>query len=442
MKTTIRSFIGKMSRMSKLVMATATLAAVGGAPSDSHAVNGTLSGCVTTTEVRTNPSPNNPGRLWTSQVGDGMPIRRALIRLRFFFGAEFFTSTNNAGCYTINWNDPLSLFFPVNAELGVILASPDMPLGTQQTSSPNRLFTIHNGPLFGDFVAETRNVAMNANTTQNVTVAGAGTIEPRAAYMTTQEFYARVVNQSTAFLNTMKNVHVHVNSTPTTPGVAGGIAPTTSDVFLTGGTATASAFTVAHELGHIVAWRSLGVVTVPFRADFLDFACDGVVVPAHGWDSLECQKAAWNEGFAHFVGAAWMWARNAQNPVIPQDEANGFDLENELCDTPNVGNECSHAKALWDIYDNPAGDDDGIANRSMASITQVLRGYTDFCIVPFVSDNRCSNEGDPLGANSFDFNALNHLDFRGNWATVLGATQIPQINAIYTQNAVIGGDPS
>ena len=325
MKTTISSFMSQMSRMSKLFMAAVTLAAVGVGPSESHAVNGTLSGCVTTTEVRANPSPNNPGRLWTSQPGNGMPIRRALIRLRFFFGAEFFTSTNDAGCYSIAWSDALSLFFPVNAELAVILASPDMPLGTQQTSSPNRLFTIHNGPLFFDFIAETRNVAMNANTTQNVTVAGAGTGEPKAAYMTTQEFYSRVVNQSTAFLNTMKNVHVHVNSTPAAPGVAGGIAPTTSDVFLIGGTATTNAFTVAHELGHIVTWRSLGVVTVPFRADFLDFACDGTIIPAHSWDSLECQKAAWNEGFAHFAGAAWMWARNAPNPVIPQDEANGFD---------------------------------------------------------------------------------------------------------------------
>ena len=206
MKTTIRNCIGKMSRLSKLFMAAATLATVGAGPSESHAVNGTLSGCVTTTEVRTNPSPNNPGRLWTSQPGDAMPIRRALIRLRIsrLFGPEFFTVTNDAGCYAIAWDDALSFFFPVNAELAVILASPDMPLGTQRTSPPNRLFTIHDGPLFGDFVAETRTVGMNANTTRNVTVAGTGTGEPRAAYATTEEFYARVVRQSTAFLNTMK----------------------------------------------------------------------------------------------------------------------------------------------------------------------------------------------------------------------------------------------
>jgi hypothetical protein len=438
MKTMIRSFIGNMSRMSKLFLAAMTLAAVGAGPSESHAVNGTLSGCVTTTEVRTNPTPNNPGRLWTSQPGDGMPIRRALIRLRFFFGTEVFTITNDAGCYSIAWNDPLSLFFPVNAQLSVILASPDMPLGTQRTSQPNRLFTIHDGPLFGDFVAETRDVAMNANTTRNVTVSGTGTGEPRAAYMTTEEFYARVVRQSTAFLNTMKNVHVHVNSTPAAPGVAGGIAPTTSDVFLMGGTTAANAFVTAHELGHIVAWRSLGVVTVPFRADFQDFACDGTIIPAHSFNSVECQKAAWNEGFAHTVAAAWMWARNASSPVIPEN--GGFNLESGNCPTPSVGNECSHAKALWDIYDSRTGDDDGIGDRSMVSITQVLRGYPDFCIVPVVSDNRCSNEGDPLGLNSLDLNALNHLDFRGNWSAVLGATQIPQINAIYTQNSVTGGD--
>jgi hypothetical protein len=355
------------------------------------------------------------------------------------FGPEFFTVTNDAGCYRIAWNDALSFFFPVNAELTVTLASPDMALGTQRTSPPNRLFTIHDGPLFGDFVAETRSVDMNANTTRNVTVAGTGTGEPRAAYMTTEEFYARVVRQSTAFLNTMKGVHVHVNSTPPL-GASGGVTPTGSDVFLTAGTAAADAFTVAHELGHVVAWRSLGLALAPFRADFLDYACDGVIIPSHAFDSVECEKAAWNEGLAHMVGAAWMWARNAPSPVIPRN--GGFNLESGACPTPNVGNECSHAKALWDIYDNPVGNEDGIANRSMASITQVLRGYPDFCIVPLVSDNRCSNEGDPLGANSFDFNALNHLDFRANWSRVFGAAQIPQINAIYTQNSVVGGDPS
>ena len=440
MKTTSKNCIGRMSRTSKLIIAVTMFATIGIAPAESHAVNGTLAGCVSTTEVRTNPSPNNPGRLWTSQPGDGMPIRRALIRLHFFFGAEFFTITNDAGCYSINWSDPLSFSFPVNAELAVILASPDMPLGTQQTSPPNRLFSIHDGPLSFDLVAETRSVAMNATTTRNVTVAGVGTGEPRAAYMTTQEFYARVVNQSTALLNTMKNVHVHINSTPAAPGVAGGISPTTSDVFLIGGTAGTDAFTIAHELGHIVAWRSLGIVTVPFRADFSDFACDGVVVPAHSFNSIECQKAAWNEGFAHFVAAAWMWARNAADPVIPRNGS--FNLESDTCPTPSVGNECSHAKALWDIYDNPVGDDDGIGNRNMASITSVLRGYPDFCIFPAVSDNHCSNEGDPLGLNSFDLNALNHLDFRANWAAVLGTAQVPLINAIFAQNAIIGGDPS
>jgi pimeloyl-ACP methyl ester carboxylesterase len=99
---------------------------------------------------------------------------------------------------------------------------------------------------------------------------------------------------------------------------------------------------------------------------------------------------------------------------------------------------CSRLRSLTLI--GPAGDDDGIADHSMASITQVLRGYPDFCNFPLVSDNRCSNEGDPCGLNSFDFNALNHLDFRGNWSVVFGATQVPAITAIYTQNSIVGGD--
>jgi hypothetical protein len=439
MKTTMKNFIGKMSRMAKLFMAAATLAAVGAGPSESHAVNGTLSGCVTTTEVRVNPFSSGTGRLWTSQPGNGMQVRRALIQLHLntVFGLNFYTVTNDSGCYTIAWNDASALWFPVSAQVKVIWASPDMTLNTQRTTAPGRLFTVHNGPLFSD-IATSRNVNLNATTTQNVTVTGGEAGEHTAAYLTAEEFYARVVRQSTNLLNTMRGVAVHINSTP--PGPSAGVTPTASDVFLTGGTATNNAFVVAHELGHIVVWRSLGLSLAPFRADFLDYACDGVIIPSHSWDSVECQKAAWNEGFAHVAGAAWMWARTAPSPIIPEDEANGFNLESELCDSPNVGNECSHAKALWDIYDGRTGDDDGITTRSMVSITQVLRGYPDFCLFPLPGDNRCSNEGSPGGLNSFDFNALNHLDFRGNWSTVLGTAQLPQIDTIYTQNSLIGGD--
>lgn len=439
MKSTMRNVIGKMSRMSKLFMAAATLAAVGAGPSESQAASGTLSGCVTTTEVRTNPSIADTGRLWTSQPGNVMQVRRALIRLRIsrLLGPEFFTLTNDAGCYTIAWDDALSFFHPVSAQLAVVWASPDMALNTQRTSAPTRLFTIDNGPLYSDILT-TRNVNMNSNSTQNVNVTGSEAGEHTAAYLTAREFYSRVVNQSTSLLNTMKNVHIHINSTPA--GASAGITPTASDVFLTGGTARGNAFVEAHELGHVVAWRSLGLAFAPFRTDFQDYNCDGVILPSHTWDSSECQKAAWNEGFAHTVAAAWMWARNAPRPVIPEDEANGFDLESEICDTRSVRNECSQAKALWDIYDSRTGDDDGIADRSMGSIAQVLRGYPDFCTFPIVSDNRCSNEGDPLGLNALDFNALNHLDFRANWSRAFGATQIPQINAIYTQNSLIGGD--
>jgi hypothetical protein len=439
MKTTIRNYIGKMSRMAKLVMVAATLATVGAGPSESQAATGTLSGCVTTTEVRANPTTADTGLLWTSRPGNVRQVRRALIRLRIsrLFGPEFFTVTNDVGCYSVAWRDDLSFFFPVQANVAVIWASPDMALNTQRTTAPGRLFTIHNGPLFSD-LATSRTVNLNATTTQNVSVTGGEAGEHTAAYLTAEEFYARVVRQSTTLLNTMKGVAVHINSTP--PGPSAGVTPTASDVFLTGGTARNNAFVQAHELGHIVVWRSLGLALAPFRADFLDYACDNVVIPSHSWDSLECEKAAWNEGFAHLAGAAWMWARTAPRPVIPEDEANGFDLESEGCDTPSVGNECTQAKALWDIYDSRTGDDDGIVDRSMVSITQVLRGYPDFCIVPIVSDNRCSNEGDPLGLNGFDFNALNHRDFRGNWGRVLGATQVPRLDAVYTQNSLIGGD--
>jgi hypothetical protein len=292
------------------------------------------------------------------------------------------------------------------------------------------LFTIHDGPLYGDLVT-TRSVSLNANTTRNVAVTSG---EKEAAYLTAEEFYARVVRQSGDLLNTMKGVAVHINSAPFSA-----VTPNALDVHLSGGMAIGDAFAEAHELGHMVAWRSLGLLLTPFRADFLDYMC-GDLNPTHSWTSLECEKAAWNEGFAHMVAAAWMWQRSAPRPVIPVITG-GFNLESGACTTPGRNNEGCQAKALWDIYDNRTGDDDGITDRSMISITQVLRAYPDHCIPPF--DNRCSNEGDPLSLlNPLDLNALNHLDFRGNWSAELGATQIPLIDAIYTANSVTGGDPN
>lgn len=390
---------------------------------------GTLSGCVTATEARVNPAAQDTGLLWTSRPGDTMPVRRVLLRLRISGGStpEFFTVTGDDGCYSLTWTNSNSSSFPVSAVLGVIWASPDMTLDTQQTSTPGRLFTIHDGPLYPDLVT-TRNVSLNANTTRNVAVTSG---EKETAYLTAEEFYARVVRQSTTLLNTMKGVAVHINSAPFSA-----VTPTALDVHLSGGMAVGNAFAEAHELGHMVAWRSFGLVLAPFRADFLDYMCFDAN-PTHSWTSLECEKAAWNEGFANMVAAAWMWARSAPRPVIPVTAA-GFNLESGACTTPGRNNEGCQAKALWDIYDSRTGDDDGITDRAMGSITRVLRAYPDHCLF----DNRCSNEGDPLGLNALDLNALNHLDFRGNWSAELGTIQIPLIDAIYTANSITGGDPN
>ena len=387
---------------------------------------GTLSGCVTATEARVNPAASDTGLLWTSRPGDTMPVRRVLLRLRVGGSStETFTMTGDDGCYSLTWTS-IGTSFPVSGELAVIWASPDIALDTQQTSAPGRLFTIHDGPLYPDLVT-TRSVSMNANTTRNVTVTSG---EKEAAYLTAEELYARVVRQSATLLDTMKGVAVHINSVPFSA-----VTPTALDVHMSGGMAVGNAFAEAHELGHMVAWRSLGLALAPFRADFMDYMCDSN--PTHSWTSIECEKAAWNEGFASLVGAAWMWARSAPRPVIPVTAA-GFNLESGTCTTPGRNNEGCQAKALWDIYDSRTGDDDGITDRAMGSITRVLRAYPDHCLF----DNRCSNEGDPLGLNALDLNALNHLDFRGNWSAELGATQIPFIDAIYTQNGVIGGDPN
>jgi hypothetical protein len=61
--------------------------------------------------------------------------------------------------------------------------------------------------------------------------------------------------------------------------------------------------------------------------------------------------------------------------------------------------------ALWDVYDDPSGDDDRIDGNNtpvnIASIVNVLNHYPDGCW-PF-ADDRCSNEGGPNGPNHWDF---------------------------------------
>lgn len=431
MKTTMHKMAKTMVAMKKLSLAVLSLLSLGLNATESQAVQGTLTGCVTSTENRTRPVTSGTGLLWTSTLNSTVSLPRALVRLRVVGGSvsDFFTLTGANGCYQFNWTDSNHNAFPVIGEVSVTLARPNLATGAQTTSAPARRFTITNGPLYFD-VSTSAPVTLNANTTKNVPVAAS---EQTAAYLTADEFYTRVVSQSTTLLNGMNGVFVHTNG-----NVTGGVTPTANDVFIAGGLATGSAFTVAHELGHVVAWRSLGLLLAPFRADFADYMCDGN--PTHSWTSLECEKAAWNEGFAHFAAAAWMWARTAPSPIIPVTAA-GFNLESGSCTAPGRQNEGCQAKALWDIYDSRTGDDDGITNRSLVSISQVLRGYPDNCLFPLPGDNNCSNEGNPLGLNSFDFNALNHLDFRANWAVVIGPGQVPQISAIYTQNLVTGGDP-
>lgn len=94
MKARVRSF-------GRLVGGLAALLSVyAGASTSEAAVSGTLQGCVTTTEVRANPSTNAVGLLWTSRPGNTVPIRRVLLRLQIVGGspANFYTLTNDSGC--------------------------------------------------------------------------------------------------------------------------------------------------------------------------------------------------------------------------------------------------------------------------------------------------------------------------------------------------------
>jgi hypothetical protein len=206
------------------------------------------------------------------------------------------------------------------------------------------------------------------------------------------------------------------------PG-AGGVSPSDETVIIAPGFGTGNPFTVAHEMGHVMHWRAHEHATAPINP-VAHYNCDGVT----GWTqlSLECERAAFADGWANFIAEVWMWSPKTYAGVL-------------YADTPRSGGGFSRLP-LWQAIGSPNGCPlDNMNHRrpfcnSRALYSLYSASYTNFDAYTILSSldaypsgscNHCNDEGSWLA----NFNANNWFDYR--WNFLGGGNGISSINTIF-----------
>ncbi len=401
---------------------------------------GTVTGTVTTIDGRADPyvaAGFAAGVSGARQSGFGgnaggqVPLSEALVHLTVSpsigFPTEFWTRTNAAGGYTIPWTMNSR---PATLRVEVRPTRPNIGTGTVTGAQPAFDFRVRSLTASDIVLSSTTFPSLTFSNGTQIANFPLGSSEPSNVFRTARETYAMLDAQTqppigATLRGDMRGVDVFINGDPPI-GSIGGMAPDNVQVFLLPSSGTRDPFTVAHELGHILEYRSFDVLVPP--AGPLEYGRDQpFVMGAWGDLTSEHEKAAFQEGFAHAVGAMWMWVRAADppagaHPAIP-GPTGAFDLESaaDQCETdmnvfpglPPVHVNLGHRRAIcvargfWDILDSaPAATADPIANRDLGEIVRVLRAYPRNCL-PFF-DNGCVGEG------GFD-DGMNWSDFRRNY---------------------------
>ena len=246
-------------------------------------------------------------------------------------------------------------------------------------------------------------------------------------YLTARETYAMLSSQSTptggSIRSDMKGLDIFANSIFDSGG-GGGLAYFNDEVYLIPGTGTNGPFTIPHEIGHIVAWRAMDWWKAPY--DFSAYSRGGDTSLSWSEFSDEYERPAFWEGFAHSVGGLWMWRTTAEpiaepgtgcastspRPGIPCGTAACISLEGPSGGCAAANNRGHRramcvARAFWDIYDNPPGDEDQLPTRDLGSVVDVFRRYPRNCL-PWLY-NGCRDEGDFDDNNWKDY-VRNHRD--------------------------------
>jgi hypothetical protein len=251
--------------------------------------------------------------------------------------------------------------------------------------------------------------------------------EAASSYATAREFFARVAEggnggvPSTILVERMRGLEIRIRVPPPL-GITGGIAPTSHLILVTPGIPIRNPSGLAHEIGHVATWNALDVPIAPLF--FQEYGS-----PDFTWDRLtaETSKVAFIEGAADFFMSVWRWSQATPTPFLALDgNRHGLESANWEVGTATdpwtapasipVGNTCAgytaphqrvfcHTASLWDVFDDPAGDDDTLS-LNIAEIVETLDSYHDNCL-PWAS-NGCANETGDTG--------LNHIDFQTNAA--------------------------
>jgi hypothetical protein len=320
--------------------------------------------------------------------------------------ANYFTMTNAAGQYSIPWDG----FLPPNSFTVRVLAMRPQSGFTVVRNLPLPVHSVVTGTVSPVLLSlGTANLGASTGlVTVNLTMPPS---ETAAVHRTTSEtFRMWSAEGALAFGLNLNFIQVFAFVSPLPAGSAsGGISPGNGLAFVAPDVGTQNPRVVAHELGHVLAWDAFGVVLPIIQAS--DFgACDGVAVPA--WNDLsdECERVAFQEGFAIFNSMLWLWNRNAPASASIRSNTGGRSELESTSQSP-IANlfSCSgpvqkhrralcNARALWDIVDNRLPDDDPIFNRTLGDIVRVFIDYPNNCTA-----NRCVDESDVNGVNWKDF---------------------------------------
>jgi hypothetical protein len=401
--------------------------------------SGTVTGVVNTFDPRNDPyvaagydnseNPNGGSARLTNRFDNRLiRVRNVLVQvcvsLAFTPCRLLWTRTNTAGEYSVPWS---GLLPPTSIRVRVYSQQPNIAVGAVVDSSslPEATFRVTTAGI-ANIILREQTVTTNLTGVRTINMPVVDQEEATAAFLTARELYDVFPGQSVppggSILSDMQNVDIFVNDFGGPFDGGGGVAPTASEVLLVPSAAQLVPFTVAHELGHIVAWRALDIGLPPY--EFSAYSACGIDGGIAWTDfSIECEKPAFWEGFAHVVGGFWMWKPTVQ-PIdfglcgtaghgIPRGgSANCTSLESPLqrpgfvggvdaCGAGAPGHQRAmcNTRGLWDLVDRPDGLD-----RDLGELVRVLRSYPRVCIVPF--DNRCVNE--------FGYDGMNWRDYRTN----------------------------
>jgi hypothetical protein len=261
--------------------------------------------------------------------------------------------------------------------------------------------------------------AWNGNFSINFTLAPS---EASNAYLTAEEVVTIVQNDTISGAAAPDNAasmaaYAHrsfswldlvVNDTTISPD-KGGIAPTNGHILLNPGAGSNN--TAAHEMGHTIMWRMHDDLVAPINPTS-DYMCDGTT----GWDpdSLECERAAFMEGFADFIFAVYTWRRLANDAYQHYYWLAASDAKCPPHDPANPNNnhrmaQCN-TRGLWAVY----------RANSLGKILKAVDSYFPACVA--FNDNHCENERyyGPLLLQDRD--AQNWKDFWYNWELANGTS--------------------